>query len=136
MHDITRVEHAHAAGDRRALRTARRQAKHSLRAELSCAAKVSWERTEAYHLAGRLAAVLGQPKRAVRWWARSIAEGERLGQTPEVARTYATAGTLLGTRQLNGLTAEACLQRARELFASVGLEHQADRTTSGRQRAA
>jgi len=136
MHDITRVEQAQAAGDRSALRTARRCAKRSLRAELSCAAKVSWERTEAYHLAGRLASILGHQKRAVRWWTRSVAEGERLGQTPEVARTYATAGKLLGSRQMNGLSAEACLQRARELFASVGLEHEAEHATATGQRAA
>ncbi len=136
MHDIARVEHAQAGGDRGAVRTARRQAKRSLRAVLSCAAKVSWERTEAYRLAGRLAWMLGHQKRAVRWWAHSVTEGERLGQTPEVARTYATAGRLLGARQLRGLTAEACLRRARELLASVGLEHEAAHTTAAGRRAA
>ena len=89
--------------------------------------KVAPERTEGYKLIGSYYWLSRRQKRALKWWGRSIAEGERLHARPELARSYMEVGKrLLGPdsehRELNGIPAEDCLERARTLFEEMGLK--------------
>ncbi|HEY2389447.1 MAG TPA: adenylate/guanylate cyclase domain-containing protein [Candidatus Binatia bacterium] len=122
--DVTRFEHeAHAGGTAR--RGAERQARKSLRAAMFVGAKVAWRRTELLRLAGRLAWARGRTAQAVRLFERSAEMGERLGARPETARTFALAGRLLDdagrTDRIRGLDGTACLVRAREELAQLGM---------------
>jgi tetratricopeptide (TPR) repeat protein len=138
--DLTMLEEARSAGDRGVARAIARRAHRSVRAALACAAKVSWERTETYRLAGRLAWLRGRPERALRWWTRSLAEGERLGTRPEVARTYLEAGRRLTAegrgRTLHGDDADTCLEKARALFVALGLDREVEQVVLAQRRAA
>jgi class 3 adenylate cyclase/tetratricopeptide (TPR) repeat protein len=123
LFDVTALEACAPGARRRALRrAAQRSAWRGLRLQ----AKVAKERTETYKLVGRLCWLLGKPDRALRWWARSIAEGERLGARPELARTCMEVGRRLREaeaprRELNGMDGNAYLERARNLFVDMEL---------------
>ncbi len=86
--DLARLEDG--AGDpAQATRTARRA--------LRAAEKVAWQRPEVLRMAGTLAWLRRRPKRAARYWSRSIVEAERLGCRPELGRTYAEIARRLAT---------------------------------------
>jgi len=83
---------AEAAGEvRHAARTARASGKRAV----AIAAKIARERPESYRLMGRLHWLLGNPRRARDWWERGIAEAERLGARPELARLLLESGERL-----------------------------------------
>ena len=120
--DVGKLESATAAGDRLEVRALATRARSSLRAALGNAGRVAIERTETYNLAGRLYWSLGDQKKALRWWERSIEEGERLAARPELARTHLEVGRhLAGNETPRGLDAAAHLQRARDLFTELEL---------------
>ena len=82
---------------------------------------------EVYRLAARVCWLVGRPAQAFRWWARGIAECEKLGARPELGRTHMDAGQLTSAADgkhaaLNGMPASTCLDRARSLFVELGLE--------------
>jgi class 3 adenylate cyclase/tetratricopeptide (TPR) repeat protein len=125
--DVALLETALAGGDRARRRALAKQARKSCKDALAVAAKAAWERTEAFRLAGRLAWLLGKQEQAWTWWGRSVAEGERLGARPELARTYMEIGERLGSpesrqRRLAGADASAYLEKARRLFEEMGLD--------------
>jgi class 3 adenylate cyclase/tetratricopeptide (TPR) repeat protein len=98
-------------GDRSRVSQARRNARRAL----GVARKVAKMRVEIYRAIGQLAWVRGRHKRAQAWWARSVAAGERQGALPELARTHLEMARRLG------VAGAAHLDRARQLFAQVGL---------------
>jgi class 3 adenylate cyclase/predicted ATPase len=124
LFDVTRFEHE-AGGGRAARRQWGRQVSKSLRAALRVGSKVAWRRTELFRLAGRLAWARGRTRHALRFFERSLEIGERLGARPETARTLALAGQLLSAdsrhERVRGLDAAACLTRARDEFAQLGM---------------
>lgn len=118
---VTAVEGT-ARRDRRTVRLARRSGRRAI----WLAGRLARERTEAYRLAGRLDWLTGRPRRALRWWRRSLEEGTRLGARPEVARTCHEIGRRLSEptsrhRTLGGMPAAAYLEKARALFAELNL---------------
>src|SRR5206468_743804 len=124
--DVTDLEQCLRDGAPAARQVGKR-ARRSARAAIRIAAKVARERAEAYKLAGRLCWLLGERDRALAWWSRSAAEGQRLGALPEVARTFAEVGRRLperrdGPRTFQGLEPEACVDRAAALFTQLGLD--------------
>ena len=71
-------------------------------------------------------------KQALKWWRKSIREGQRLGARLELARTYFEVGRrLLDDRSpyasLDGTEAPAYLKKARTAFESMGLERDLDK---------
>lgn len=106
--DVTAIE----AGDRARLRQATANARRLLR----LARKIAKERTETFHLVGRLAWLRGKKRQAEKWWARSIAEGQRLGARPELARAHLTAA-----RYLSGEKAAEHERRGTMLLTELGL---------------
>jgi class 3 adenylate cyclase/tetratricopeptide (TPR) repeat protein len=124
--DVCQLEQALVRGDRRQAKRYRASARTSAKHALAAAAKMARIRTEAYRVMGRCYWVLGKQRQAVRWWERSLAEGQRLGARPELARTYLeVAQRFLAAKSalaLDGLGARDCLERARASFAEMGLE--------------
>jgi len=89
--------------------------------------KVVSERTKAYRQMGRYYWLIGKQGKALKWWSKSIQEGERLGARPDLSRTYFEVGKRLlepqsKYKQLNGIEAKGYLEKARALFEEMGLE--------------
>ncbi len=107
LHDVTKLERALDGRSRSASWTLARQARKRGRRAVRIAGSVALQRPEAFRLAGRVQWLLGAPERALRWWAKSLAEAERLGARPALARTYMEIGErLAGSREphmLNGM---------------------------------
>ena len=123
LFDVTALEECALGADRTRWRSLKHAAVRSARRAERVAATVAKERTETYNLIGRLWCVLGKPKRARTWWARSLAEGERMGARPELARTYLDIARRLSSGEsLNGLTRADYAQKARQLFLMLGLD--------------
>jgi hypothetical protein len=76
--------------------------------------------------------LLGQRRRAVGCWRRSLAAGAAMGARPELARTYALLSERLedGAR-IDGLTATACRERALAEFETLGLRWDHARLAGG-----
>jgi hypothetical protein len=139
LYDLAALERGD--GGRGAERAAKRRAAASAKRVIRVAGKVAKVRVEAYRLAGRLAWLGGRRRRALAWWDRSIAEGERMGARPELGRTWAEIGSRLAGAPEGGLTvrgrdASACLAEARALFTSLGLTWDLDRLIDPARRAA
>jgi hypothetical protein len=72
--------------------------------------------------------LIGRPKKALTWWAKSIETAGRLGARPELARTFMEVGKRLleekrkgKPKQLSGIKAEEYLKKARILFQDMEL---------------
>ncbi|MFC1864100.1 hypothetical protein ACFL1Z_09145, partial [Thermodesulfobacteriota bacterium] len=75
--------------------------------------------------------LIGKQKKAVKWWKRSIREGEKLGARPDLARTYMEIGKRFleeksKYKELNGITAKEYLAKARTMFQEMDLQWDLD----------
>jgi class 3 adenylate cyclase len=66
-------------------------------------------------------------KKALKWFDKSIKEGERLGARPDLSRTYMEVGKRLMEpkskyKHLNGITANEYLEKAKVLFEEMDLQ--------------
>jgi len=66
-------------------------------------------------------------KRELKWWNKSITEGERLGARLDLSRTYFEVGKHLlepesKYKKLNGIRAEEYLEKTRILFEEMDLQ--------------
>lgn len=89
--------------------------------------KVVSERTKAYRQMGRYYWLIGKQGKALKWWDKSIQEGERLGARPDLSRTYFEVGRHLlepqtNTKKLGGITGQGYLEKARTLFQEMDLQ--------------
>jgi hypothetical protein len=117
LRDLAALEAAGASDEReRWAGKARRSARFALR----IAARVAVQRGEIYRLIARLHRLLGSERLAVRWLGRALAECERLGARPELARAHLDAAAW-GLDLGDGLGRDAHLARAHELFEALGL---------------
>jgi hypothetical protein len=126
LYDVLLLEQALARQESGAIRAARRRFRQDLRPALRTAAKMARTRTETYRLIGSHHWLVGHTRRAERWWRSSLAEGERLGARPELARTHLEIARRLqmssgGPAELCGLDAGGHLDRAQELFSKLDL---------------
>ena len=83
--------------------------------------------TQACRLTGNIYWALQSQRKALRWFNKSIKEGERLGARPDLSRTYFEVGKCLLEPQskykhLNGISAEEYLEKARVLFEEMDLK--------------
>ena len=93
--------------------------------------KAGQHRTEAYRLVGVYCWLIQHRKRALKWWNKSIKEGERLGARLELSRTYFEVGKRLiesGSKfkMLNGIKADKYLEMARVMFEEMNLQWDLD----------
>lgn len=71
--------------------------------------------------------LINKQKKSLKWFDKSIKEGERLGARPDLSCTYFEVGKRLLEPQskykhLNGITAEKYLEKARGLFEEMDLK--------------
>jgi len=89
--------------------------------------KVAVNRTEIFKLMGTYYWLINKKKRALKWWRRSIDEGEKMGFKLELSRTYMEVGKRLQEdkskyREMDGITATEYLEKARKMFEEMELE--------------
>jgi hypothetical protein len=71
--------------------------------------------------------LIGQHGKALKWWDKTIQEGERLGARPDLSRTYFELGKRLlepesKYKELNGIDAKGYLEKAGTLFREMGFD--------------
>lgn len=93
--------------------------------------KVAPARTEALRLLGTCYWLTGKQQKALIWWNKSVKEGERLNARLELSRTYMEIGKRLlepGSKykDLNGISAEEYLEKARTMFEDMDLQWDLD----------
>lgn len=94
---------------------------------VSVSKRTAIHRTEAYRLSGVYFWLINRQRKAMKWWHKAIAEGERLEARLELSRAYFEIGKRLhepGSRfkELKGIKAEEYLAKAEALFEEIGLE--------------
>jgi serine/threonine protein kinase/tetratricopeptide (TPR) repeat protein len=104
---------------KKALKTAKKTIKNSH--------KIASDIVEAYKLMGIYYWLLGRQKRSLKWWEKSIEEGERLGAMIELSRTYMEVGKKLLEKKsrfkdLNGITSHQFLAKAKIIFEELDLQ--------------
>ncbi len=127
LFNIHRLEQAVLSGDSSNLAPIRKQAYQSGQAAVRNSRKYAPYRTKIFRLMGRYYWLVGKQRQALKWWARTIREGERLGARPDLARTYFEVGKSLiepqsNYRELNGLSAQEYLDKAEKLFREMDLQ--------------
>ena len=93
--------------------------------------KVAFDRIEDYKLMGVYYWLINKQKKALKWWGKSIEAGERLEGRLELSRTYFEVGKSLlepnsKYKELNGITAEEYLEKARAMFEDMDLQWDLD----------
>ena len=93
--------------------------------------KVASDRTEAYKLMGVYYWLIDKQKKAIKWWKKSIEEGEHIGANLELSRTYFEVGKRLlekksKYKELNGINAKEYLEKARIMFEEMDLQWDLD----------
>jgi hypothetical protein len=88
-------------------------------------------RTKILRLMGLYYWLINKQGKALKWWDKTIQEGERLGARPDLSRTYFEVGKRLlepqsKYKQLNGIEAKGYLEKAGILFEEMGLERDLD----------
>ena len=101
--------------------------KASVRA-MKISRKVADVRVETYFLMGRYAWLVGDRRKAFRYWRKSAEFGERLHALPDVGRIYCEVGSKMLADKLNrsdflGLSGQDCLKKAVSIFHELELEH-------------
>ena len=92
-----------------------------------CRKKVATDRTEAFNFMGRYYWLINNQAKALKWWDKSITEGERLGAKTELSRTYFEVGKRLSEikskyRELNGIESDGYLKKARIMFEEMEMK--------------
>jgi hypothetical protein len=141
--DVDRLELALAgaplAEARRTAPAARQAARRSARFAFGIGRRVAVQRAEIDRLTARLHWLLGRPRAARQWWLRSVAEAERLGARPELARACADIGLRLladSQAQLGGVDRATWLERSRRIFSELSLPWEAAEAEAQIRRAA
>jgi len=93
--------------------------------------KIAFSRTEAYKLMGTYYWLTGKQEKALRWFNKSIYEGERLGARLQLSRTYFEVGKRLlepksKCNELNGIKADEYLSKAKIMFEEMDLQWDLD----------
>ena len=86
--------------------------------------KVAQNRTESYRLVGVYYWLIKKQEKALKWWNKSIGEGEGIGARLELSRTYFEVGKRLLEADskygaLNDINAKEYLEKARVLFEEI-----------------
>ena len=74
---------------------------------------------------------IGKQKKALKWWDKAIKKGEAFGAYPDLSRTYFEIGKRLNEpdikhKELNGITAEEYLKKAKTMFEEMDLQWDLD----------
>jgi hypothetical protein len=88
-------------------------------------------RIKIWRLVGVYFWLIGKHTKALKWWGRTIEEGERLGARPDLSRTYLEIGKRLiepqsKYKELNGIDAKGYFEKARSMFKEMKLRWDLD----------
>ena len=130
--DLYHLREALLKGVRKESNKYKRKARKSAGKLLKVAKKVALIRTESYRLMGVYCWLVENQQEALKWWRKSIDEGERLRAKHELSRTYLEVGKhLLEARskykKLNEISADEYLEKARLLFEEMDLQWDLDK---------
>ena len=103
--------------------------------------EIAIDATQILRLTGGYYWLINKQKKALNWWGRAIKKGEALGARPDLARTFFEIGKSLlepdsKYKELNGITADEYLEKARTLFEEMDLQwdlDELDKLMSARQ---
>ena len=125
--DLYQLENALLLNDRSHSSVYGKKAAKNGKLALKRSRKIASDRTEIYRLMGLYCWLINNQDKAIGWWRTSLAEGERLGDRVELARTHMEIGMRLlekksRFRSLDGIGSEAYLEKARIPFEQMGLD--------------
>jgi hypothetical protein len=108
----------------------RKEAYRSGKKAINITKKLASNRVKVLRLMGRYYWLINRQK-ATKYWNFAINEGERLKARPDLARTYIEIGKRFleeksKYNELNGVTAEQYLEKAREMFIEMDLQWDLD----------
>jgi len=88
-------------------------------------------RVKILRLMGEYFWIIGKQNKALKWWERAIKSGEKMGARPDLGRTYFEIGKSLlepksKYKDLNGISADEYLEKARTLFVEMDLQWDLD----------
>jgi class 3 adenylate cyclase/tetratricopeptide (TPR) repeat protein len=98
---------------------------------LQNAKKYAGRRSGILSLVARYHWLIGKQNKAVKFWKQAIEEGKRLGQRPDLARTYMEIGKRFleeksKYKELNGISAKEYLEKAKTMFQEMDLQWDLD----------
>jgi len=131
MMDIYLLKEALASNDRKNLSKLKKKAHYSGKKSLNNSKKYALDCVKALRLMGEYYWLIDKQKKALKWWDKAIKKGEELDARPDLSRTYFEIGkSLLGPeskyKDLNGITAEEYLKKARTMFEEMDLQWDLD----------
>ena len=131
LFDLFLLEESVLSQDKSNISKYHKKAYKSGKNALSNSYKHACDRTEAMRLMGIYNWLIGNQRKASKWWNKSVAEGERLGARIELARTYMEIGKRFLKKEsrfheLNGIKATEYLEKARVLFKEMNLQWDLD----------
>jgi class 3 adenylate cyclase/tetratricopeptide (TPR) repeat protein len=129
--DVNQLEHAICSENSSKVANLQKSAYKAGKAAVHNAKKYAPYRTKIMRLMGLYYWLIGKQGKALRWWGRTIEEGERLGARPDLSRTYFEVGKRLlepqrKYKELNGIEGKGYLEKAGILFEEMGLERDLD----------
>jgi hypothetical protein len=131
MMDSCLLKEAMVSNNRKNQSTLKKRAHQSGKRALNKSKKFAVDCVKILRLMGEYYWLIGKQKNALKWWDRAIKKGEELGARPDLSRTYFEIGkSLLESdskyKELNGITAEEYLEKARTLFEEMDLQWDLD----------
>ena len=125
--DLQMLEDAIGGDSRSLVSEYTKAALKSGKAAVKNSGKFAAHRTWNYQLMGKYYWLIGNQRKALKWFDKSIKEGERLGARPDLSRTYMEVGRRLlepksKYKELNGITATDYLEKAETMFKDMDLE--------------
>jgi class 3 adenylate cyclase/tetratricopeptide (TPR) repeat protein len=131
LFDLYQLENAILLDDTSRISEYGKKAFKSGKLALKNSRKLACDRTEVFRLMGLYCWLTNSQNKAIGWWCRSMAEGERLGDRVELARTHMEIGKRLLEKKsrlhgLDGVEPEAYLEKARIPFEQMGLDWDLD----------
>jgi hypothetical protein len=131
MLDIHLYQEAIVNNDRNNLSKLKKDLQNYKKEALNKIKKYALGWVEGFRLIGEYYWIIGKQKKSLKRWDQAIKKGEELGARPDLSRTYFQIGkSLLETnskhRELNGITAEEYLEKARAMFKEMDLQWDLD----------
>jgi tetratricopeptide (TPR) repeat protein len=124
--DLCRLEEALKSNNKSELNKNSNRAFKSGKRAVKVSRKAAFDRVEIFNMMGVYYWLVGKQIKALKWWKRCIREGEHMGARLELSRAYMEIGKRLLEPEsrhqvLDGISAEAYLEKAEELFKEMDL---------------
>jgi tetratricopeptide (TPR) repeat protein len=129
--DLHHMEQAIALGNKKASTMHYANALKTGVGALKAAHKYAFFKTESLKLIGVCYWLIGKQRKAMKWWHKSIKEGQSLNDRLELSRTYFEVGKRLlepqsKYKELDGIKAQDYLEKARVMFEEMNLQWDLD----------